>query len=67
MSEIWDTEQLAKAAGLTDMTVRYHLQQGHLPGAFKVRRDWAIPDEAARVWLRERGVEVEDEEDEEDT
>jgi hypothetical protein len=52
-------EELARMAGMSVTNARYHLQHGHVEGAYKVAAVWLIPYEAAFQWVSER----EDDED----
>jgi excisionase family DNA binding protein len=54
----WTTTRLSKVAGVSDAYIRQLLLSGKLEG-YKLGRDWRIPDEVARPWLEDRGVEVE--------
>jgi len=50
-SLIWTTTTLSIEAGVERARIRRLAIDGRFPGAFKVGRDWAIPDESARHWL----------------
>jgi hypothetical protein len=60
MTEVWSSARLAQEAGLSLEATRYHLQHGHVEGAFKLSGVWAIPEEAAYQWLAERDAEEEE-------
>ena len=53
----WTTQQLAKRAGLADAYVRSLLIAGKIE-AEKFGHIWAIPDEEAVRFLRERGIDA---------
>jgi hypothetical protein len=51
--DVWTTNDLAKAAGVTPQFIRQEIWAGNIE-CQKVGRDWAIPAEEARRWLAER-------------
>lgn len=53
--EYHGTMDLAEASGYTREWIRQLVVRGDIQG-FKVGRDWVIPEEEARRWLREHGV-----------
>lgn len=50
----WTSETLARAAGVTGAYIRKLARDGKIEGAYKVGRDWLIPAEEGRAWLRQR-------------
>lgn len=50
----FSTKELAEEAGVTSTYVRKLCQDGKIDGAYKVGRDWLIPADAGRAWLKER-------------
>ena len=49
----YTTTELASAAGVTDAYIRKLCKAGKLAGD-KVGRDWLIPADVGREWLRQR-------------
>jgi hypothetical protein len=60
----WTTKMLAERASVSTGFIRQELIAGKIKGE-KIGRDWIISDEEAKRWLRERGIEVADEPEEE--
>jgi hypothetical protein len=50
----WTTRDLAMAAKVTPAYIRQLILAGKLRGAYKLGRDWLIPDTVARRWLESR-------------
>jgi hypothetical protein len=55
----WTTGELAEAASVSEGWIRKLLRSGEKVDGFKAGRDWLVPDDEARRWLRSRGVKVE--------
>jgi hypothetical protein len=56
-SKAWSTTELARAAGVNTSYIRQLLLADRIEG-YKLARDWRIPDNEARRWLSNRGVDV---------
>jgi len=54
-NRVWTAQELAEAARLADARIRQLLISGELQG-YKLGRDWRVPDDVAREWLRGRGI-----------
>jgi len=50
--KVWTVEALSQEAGVNRSRIRQLCLAGRFPGAFKFGKNWAIPDDAAQVWLR---------------
>jgi len=50
--KVWTTDELAAEAGVNKSRIRQLCISGRFPGAFKFGNSWAIPDDAAQVWLK---------------
>lgn len=55
--KLFSTSELAEAAGVSRERVRQLVAAGEIEG-YKVGQTWVIPEDEARRWLRDRGIEI---------
>lgn len=60
---IWTVQELADHWAVSESTIYALLDEGQLPGAFKVKRLWRIPDSAVAAYLAAAAQEKKEKDD----